>query len=98
MLRHSFFNVVVANSFSCAQTKTILGGTFAPYFLASLVAGMRSGFFSLATAGLNDPHTEPIGSRHSSCGWQGSNDWVFVELPDGDRGSAAVSSRLKTCI
>lgn len=33
MLRHSF-NVVVANSFSCAQTKTILGGTFAPYFLA----------------------------------------------------------------
>lgn len=68
------FNIVVANSFSCAQTKTILGGTFAPYFLASLVAGMKNGFFSVAAAGLNDPHTKPVDSRHSPCGLQGSHD------------------------
>lgn len=48
----------------------------------------------VAAAGLNDPHTEPIDSRHSSCESQGSSNWDFVFVPDRGRNSGAVTSRL----
>lgn len=48
----------------------------------------------MAAAGLNDPHTEPIDSGHSSCESQGSSNWDFVFVPDRGRNSGAVTSRL----